>query len=70
MAGVVDTRVLGRPPLFGGEDEAAWISWSFVFRAYMGAVSADIQDGMLAADGLPTEIKMSALNETRQTQAR
>ena len=46
------------------------MSWSFVFRAYMGAVASYIQDAMLAAETLATEIKMSDVNETRQGQVR
>ena len=54
MAGVIDTRVLGRPPTFAGEDEAAWATWSFVFRAYIGAVSADMQELLMAAEEIRT----------------
>ena len=44
----IDTRAIGKPPNFSGEvgddgkpDGPAWSQWAFLFRAYVGAFSAD-----------------------------
>ena len=41
--GVLDTRVLGKPEKFSG-DETRWGLWSFVMRCYAGAMSSSIDE--------------------------
>ena len=70
----VDSKLLGRPPRFGGE-EAAWEDWSFTLRAYTAPLVGALgpPDGtwspamwMDAVELLPTEVD----NATLSTQAR
>ena len=37
QAGVVDTRMIGRPDQFDG-DPMKYVNWSFKLRSYLGAV--------------------------------
>ena len=61
MMNLIDTRVLGKPSSFSGDDEdpkMPWASWSFVARAYFAALDGRMSD-MLA--------KASALSESPTT---
>ena len=61
-AGVVDTRLLSKPKDFGGQD-SHWKDWSFIFEAYVGAISetflsevqADANPEETIYNELPTE---------------
>ena len=66
---LVDTRVLGRPPKFGGEREQ-WQSWKFVFKAYVGALGGEILDEMTAAESRANAIALTALPEATKNRSR
>ena len=57
VAGVVDTRTLGKPDHFSGKAEA-WKDWSLVFYGYCGAVDARLEELMRGrlADGVSLQI--------------
>jgi hypothetical protein len=46
----VDTRTLGRPEHFDG-NEKSWCDWSTVFRAYAGLVNNQLVEGLNDAEG-------------------
>ena len=46
---VVDTRVLWRPDMLDGSQKA-WPNWSFVMKAYAGAVDQQLSDDMTSAE--------------------
>ena len=46
---VVDTRVLGRPDKWDGS-EKAWSTWSFVMKAYAGAIDQALSADMTTAE--------------------
>ena len=50
-AGLVDTRVLGKPRNFDGHQEN-WRSFKFMFLGYAGAVNADLRAGMVKSEAL------------------
>ena len=58
---VVDTRVLGRPDEWDGS-EKAWPDWSFVMKAYAGAIDQELSTVMNGA-----EISTDALSSERMT---
>ena len=45
---LVDTRLLNKPGIFSGANDQ-WQDWSFVFKAYAGAISATLQMSMTEA---------------------
>ena len=45
----IDTRVLGRPETFQGEDKN-WYDWSQVFRAYAGLVQSGVRELLAKAE--------------------
>ena len=57
----VDTRVLGRPELFHGDDKSLY-EWSQVFRAYAGLVQAGIRELMLKAEDNSQEVENVSLD--------
>ncbi len=52
---LVDTRLIGKPAIFAGTQEA-WTDWSFVFKAYCSALSPRLVALMEAAQGQPALI--------------
>ena len=66
---VVDTRLLGRPPTFGGA-EAEWPDWAFPAREYGAAIDAAFPVAMEAAWRATAVVLVSALNEPEQNVAR
>ena len=50
-AGLVDTRVLGKPRNFDGHLEN-WRSFKLTFLGYAGAVNADLRAGMVKSEAL------------------
>ena len=70
MAALVDTRLLGRPTTFAGEDESSWIAWAFVFKAYCGAVDDNLQNAVETAEVEPNEIAMTALGPVHSRMSR
>ncbi|CAK0856358.1 unnamed protein product [Prorocentrum cordatum] len=46
---LVDTRTLGKPDVFTGE-EHKWNDWKVIFKAYCGVVNADLLAGMRLAE--------------------
>ena len=60
-AGQVDTRVLGRPAKWDGS-EKAWPNWSFVMKAYAGAI-----DQALSADMTTAECSTDAMSNDTMT---
>eukprot|EP00959_Pyramimonas_sp_CCMP1952_P059442 1241371-Pyramimonas_sp.AAC.1 len=65
---LVDTRALGKPPLFSGDLTAdgkpegglAWPQWSFTFRAYAGAFDPTCRDALeYAANKVDDEQQIS-----------
>ena len=62
LAGVVDTRILGRPERFDGED-ANWYDFKFEFENYMGAVNNTVVEMMEVAakqqDAIPMDVMTS-----------
>eukprot|EP00969_Alexandrium_andersonii_P062538 2754410-Alexandrium_andersonii.AAC.1 len=63
---VVDTRLLGKPASFEGKDEQQWILWQFVFKAYIGAVSDNILQGMLRVEDMADEVDNARLTATNR----
>ena len=45
----VDTRVLGRPDTWDG-NEKAWPNWSFMMKAYAGAIDQELSTDMTGAE--------------------
>ena len=67
-AGLVDTRLMKQPNTFEGEREA-WGDWAFTFRAYAAAVSTDIVDLMVYAEGQTEVIPPFQAEAQRQADA-
>ena len=57
----VDTRVLGRPDTWDG-NEKAWPNWSFMTKAYAGAIDQELSTDMTGA-----EIRTGALGNEGRT---
>ena len=49
---LVDTRLLGKPPIFAGREDEDFRLWSFQVKAYLGLVSATMVVGMMAAEDM------------------
>ena len=60
LAGVVDTRILGRPERFDGKD-AGWYDFKFEFENYMGAVNSTVVEMMEVAAKQQDMIPMSVM---------
>ena len=60
LAGVVDTRILGRPERFDGKD-AGWYDFKFEFENHMGAVNSTVVEMMEVAAKQQDTIPMSVM---------
>ncbi len=66
MMNLIDTRVLGKPSSFSGDDEdpkRPWTSWSFVARAYFTALDGRMSE-MLAKAATMSEAPTTIDNST------
>ena len=61
----LDTKLLQKPNTFDGESNA-WSDWSFVFKAYAGAVNMDLQALMHRVVESETQILWETLNDKEQ----
>ena len=66
---VVDTRLLGKPDTFNGE-EAKWADWKVLFKAYTSVVSPRMAALMHAAESTQDDVGLSALGEPDAATAR
>ena len=71
---VVDTRIIGKPGNFSGED-ADWEVWSTVMKAYSGACHARLgelmkaaEDQSLPVDRIPANVTLGPDDEGLSTQ--
>ena len=64
--GLVDTRVLGKPDRFYG-DEAKWEDWHTLFESWAGPINVRVSEllgqalkapGKISYDALPTEMRV------------
>ena len=53
QAGVVDTRVIGKPDQFDG-DPMKYMDWSFKLRSYFGAVNQRYQQELTTTEASST----------------
>ena len=65
LAGVVDTRILGRPERVDGKDSGSY-ACKFEFEHYMGAVNAGVLSMMEVAAKQSAEIDMSAFTHEQK----
>eukprot|EP00973_Karenia_brevis_P049245 6830372-Karenia_brevis.AAC.1 len=66
--GVVDTRALGKPDSFKGED-AAWKDWSIVMRSYTSLVEPRLGPLMEAAEESDTPCLLASVVEAADCMA-
>ena len=60
---VVDTRIIGKPGNFSGED-ADWKDWSTVMKAYSGACHARLGELMKTAEDISLPVECIPANVT------
>ena len=65
---VVDTRVLGRPDRWDGS-EKAWPNWSFVMKAYAGAIDQDLSADMTTAECSTDAMSNDAMTGERKARS-
>ena len=65
LAGVVDTRILGRPERFDGKD-SGWHDFKFEFENYMGAVNSTVVEMMEVAAKQQDPIPMNVMTEEQK----
>ena len=53
QAGVVDTRVIGKPDQFDG-DPMKYVDWSFKLKSYLGAVDQRYQEELTKTESSST----------------
>ena len=65
---VLDTRVLGRPDKWDGS-EKAWPNWSFVMKAYAGAIDQDLSADMTTAECSTDAMSNDAMTGERKARS-
>ena len=65
----IDSKLLGRPPLFDGS-EAAWADWQFQTRAYFETLDSDVSDSLEMCELATGEIPFARLNDPAKAAAR
>ena len=65
MAGIIDTRVLGKPEKWDG-DRKEWRHWSSDVRSWVGAVSGPLAEAMTAVQSRPTPVTPDLLTPEQQ----
>ena len=65
---VVDTRVLGRPKSFDGQQEN-WQDWTFAMRAYLSCLTETMADLLDATEKSPETIELGPLPEAAKADA-
>ena len=69
MAGIIDTKLLGKPPRFEG-DINTWKMWRFQTFAYLGALDGSLIDHLKAVESQTGIIDWDTLSEEHQARAR
>ena len=69
MPAIVDTRLLGRPPKFGG-DAPSWKTWQFQTIAYFGAVDHATQSDLVTSGALDVQISTGDMSDNAKARSR
>ena len=62
---IVDTRAVGKPPVFEGADKD-WSDWSFIFRSYTALLSRELENLMTQAEQATATIPVAIDDDDRQ----
>eukprot|EP00971_Amphidinium_carterae_P245634 4878219-Amphidinium_carterae.1 len=67
---LIDTRAIGKPRGFNGKSEA-WAVWSFVMRAYLGALSGDYKAFLKDVESMgASKLEQADLDSPKQNLSR
>eukprot|EP00969_Alexandrium_andersonii_P195807 8650568-Alexandrium_andersonii.AAC.1 len=65
LAGLIDTRTLGRPPVYTGTTAAEFTEWEFVLKTYLNIISDEFGHALTvvenATDDQEPALEMDAL---------
>ena len=65
MAGCIDTRLLGKPDKFDGQD-SCWRDWKFITKAYIEAALPDIRTLVIKAEETTDDVRNVVLSAAEQ----
>ena len=65
MMGCIDTRLLGKPDKFDGQD-SCWRDWKFITKAKLQAALPDIRALLLMAEETTDDVRNVALTAPQQ----
>ena len=65
MAGCIDTRLLGKPDKFDGQD-SCWRDWKFITKAYIQAALPDIRTLVIKAEETTDDVRNVVLSAAEQ----
>ena len=65
MVGCIDTRLLGNPDKFDGQD-SCWRDWKFITKTYIQAALPDIRVMLVKAEETSDDVRNVALNAPEQ----
>ena len=67
MMGCIDTRLLGKPDKFDGQD-SCWRDWKFIAKAYIQAALPDIRVLLVKAEETSEDVRNVVLNALASSQ--
>ena len=65
MMGCIDTRLLGKPDKFDGQD-SCWRDWKFIIKAYIRAALPDIRTLLVKVEESSDDVRNVVLSVSEQ----